>query len=355
MAGASSSSGSSFTSSSLGRRPTYGRSYVSPVDSTWTPTSVASTLSAPSIGNSPAPRSILRPLDLGPPGYKATMILYPDTVDERTVYLGPCEIFGSEHRRVMWQCSYQNEVLEHFLPSHIPSDIHPHTLHARHRQYHDPSELERFVYFPEPHRIRYTTDEGRCVHDQWVQVAYEFTSPEESLRFQGNLRGKTLVGFYDVDVVWTDVHRRLDAFGKVKGIGAIQRMKMWQDQCTNAYTLSVMANKTDRQYREYAVNLFDSEPRNKEERHKSLKLSVLGRRRSAPDQDYRHFLASWSLAHNADQAFQGVPFPPNQLELPPPQVLPGQAVELASPDWQQNREPEAGPEYSGPWTTDDRA
>lgn len=122
------------------------------------------------------------------------------------------------------------------------------------------------------------------MHDQWVQVAYEFTSPEESLRFQGNLRRKTLVGFYDVDVVWTDVHRRLDAFGKVKGIGAIQRMKMWQDQCTNAYTLSVMANKTDRQYREYAVNLFDSEPRNKEERHKSLKLSVLGRRRSAPDQ-----------------------------------------------------------------------
>ncbi|PNP58097.1 hypothetical protein THARTR1_02255 [Trichoderma harzianum] len=70
---ASSSSGSSFTSSSLGRPPTYSRSYVSPVDSTWTQTSEISTISATSTSESVVPAASLRPLDLGPPGYTATM------------------------------------------------------------------------------------------------------------------------------------------------------------------------------------------------------------------------------------------------------------------------------------------
>jgi hypothetical protein len=73
---ASSSSGSSFTSSSLGRPPTYSRSYISPVDSTWTPTSGVSTASAPSLGGSFVPHSGLRSLDIGPPGYQATMYVH---------------------------------------------------------------------------------------------------------------------------------------------------------------------------------------------------------------------------------------------------------------------------------------
>lgn len=70
-----SSSGSSFTSSSLGRPPTYGRTYVSPVDSTWTPTSGISTISAPTTEGSGIGTSVL---DLGPPGFQATMCDHPD-------------------------------------------------------------------------------------------------------------------------------------------------------------------------------------------------------------------------------------------------------------------------------------
>ncbi len=44
-------------------------------------------------------------------------ILFQDTPDERTVYLGPWEVVGSEQRRVLWQCSYQNELLEHYCMS----------------------------------------------------------------------------------------------------------------------------------------------------------------------------------------------------------------------------------------------
>ena len=40
--------------------------------------------------------------------------LFENTINERTVYLGPWEIVGSEQRRVLWQCSYQMERLEHF-------------------------------------------------------------------------------------------------------------------------------------------------------------------------------------------------------------------------------------------------
>ncbi|KAH7181596.1 Acetokinase family-domain-containing protein [Fusarium sp. MPI-SDFR-AT-0072] len=287
-----SSSGSSFTSSSLGRPPTYGRTYVSPVDSTWTPTSGISTISAPTTEGSGTGTSVL---DLGPPGFQATIILFQDTPDERVVYLGPWEVVGSEQRRVLWQGSYQNELLEHFLPSDTPSDIYPHTLHSRHRPYYDPSDMERYLTFQEPHRIRYTTDEGVCIHDQYVTIRYEFTTVESSIQFQGDLRRKDLVDFYDVDVVWTNVHGRTDGFGKVKGIGAIQRLKLWRDRYTTFHSLSVCANKTDGQYREYDIHSFDGELRGRDDRAKQLRLNASGRRHTSGDDQHSH--RRFSLPH----------------------------------------------------------
>ncbi|KAH7160193.1 Acetokinase family-domain-containing protein [Dactylonectria estremocensis] len=268
-----SSSGSSFTSSSLGRPPTYGRTYASPVDSTWTPTSGISTISAPTTEG----------------------ILFQDTPDERVVYLGPWEVVGSEQRRILWQGSYQNELLEHYLPSDIPSDIHPHTLHSRHRPYYDTADMERYLTFQEPHRIRYTTDEGVCIHDQYIKLRYEFTTVEGSIQFQGDVRRKDFVDFYDVDVVWTNVHGRTDSFGKVKGIGAIQRLKLWRDRYTTFHSISVCANKTDGQYREYEIHNFDGEVRGRDDRAKQLKLMVHGRRRSTTDEQHHH--RRFNLAH----------------------------------------------------------
>ncbi|KAG6006316.1 hypothetical protein E4U43_000457 [Claviceps pusilla] len=394
MAASSSSSGSSFTSSSLGRPPAYSRSYVSPVHASTTPTSGVSTLSAQTPGNSSAPQTCLRPLDLGPPGYQATITLFQDTPDERTVYLGPWEVVGSEQRRVLWQCSYHGELLEHYLPSDIPSETHPYTLHSRHRQYHDPSDMERYITFPESHRVRYITDEGVCIHDHYIQVKYEFTSVHGSTQFQGDLRRKDMIAFFDVDVLWSNVHGRTDSFGKVKGIAAIQRLKLWRDRYTTFHSLSVLANKTDGQFREYDVHVFDGQLRNRDEGAKQLRLNVNGRRGSGSDeppqqrrfsfargvrplvrssghaspgnsdssslshprahsqsqssidirylsirfssrQDYRRFLEIWVCAHSADRDFQGVPFPPNHVELPSPQMLPGRATVLESPDWQR--------------------
>lgn len=171
------------------------------------------------------------------------------------------------------------------VPSDIPSEIHPHTLHSRHRQYHDPSDMERYLTFPEPHRIRYTTDEGVCIHDQYIQVRYEFTSVEGSIQFQGDVRRRDMINYFDVDVVWTNVHGRTDGFGKVKGIGAIQRLKMWRDRYTTFHSISVLANKTDGQYREYDVHLFEGELRGRDDRAKQVRLNVRGRRGSAPDEN----------------------------------------------------------------------
>lgn len=69
---ASSSSSSSFAASSLGRHPNNAQPYVSPQDSTWTSTSGTSGLSALT-SQSSQPQSNLGALDLGPPGYEATM------------------------------------------------------------------------------------------------------------------------------------------------------------------------------------------------------------------------------------------------------------------------------------------
>ncbi|KFA76368.1 hypothetical protein S40288_07112, partial [Stachybotrys chartarum IBT 40288] len=359
------------------------------LQSTLALTSVPSILPGRRPRASPPPRPVAQsfrsprsdPSISDPPATKQqcerSSVLFPDTADEVTVYLGPWEVVGSEQRRVLWQCTYQNELLEHYLPSDIPNEIHPHTLHSRHRQYDDPADLERFVTFPELQRIRYTTDEGICIHDQYVVVRYEFTSVDSSVSFQGDLRRRDLVAFYDVDVVWTNIHGRTDSFGKVKGIGAIQRLKMWRDRYTTFHSISVLANKTDGMYREYDVHLFEGELRQREDRTNQIRLNVVGRRGSMPEEmpqrrfsfhhrrrprlrsadqsgqmgsdaspshplidirylaiqfthrqgvnyslGYRQFLDRWAYAHNTDRDFQGIPFPPNHVELESPQIQP---------------------------------
>ncbi len=73
----SGSSSSSFASSSLGYPPSYDHTYDTPNDSawtpndsTWTPSNHSALTANTSIAPAPTP---LRPLDLGPPGYQATM------------------------------------------------------------------------------------------------------------------------------------------------------------------------------------------------------------------------------------------------------------------------------------------
>ncbi|KAK5987636.1 hypothetical protein PT974_11768 [Cladobotryum mycophilum] len=257
------------------------------------------------------------------------------------------------------------------VPSDIPPDIHPHTLHSRHRQFHDPSDMERYVTFNECHRVRYTTDEGICIHDDFIPVRYEFTTVAASVQFQCDVRQKQLIGFYDVDVVWTDKQSRTDSFGKVKGIGAIQRLKLWRDNYTTFHSLSILANKTDQQYREYEVQVFDGELK-RDERQRQTRLNVNTRRGSAPDEhsqprvslaqrirprvrstgqanrtrpdlgssprtaniDIRHlhfqftykegyqqFLADWIRAHSSDRSYHNIPFPSNHSDSSQPGTL----------------------------------
>ncbi|OAA53756.1 hypothetical protein SPI_09201 [Niveomyces insectorum RCEF 264] len=276
---ASGSSSSSYAASSLGYPPSSAYTYTSTNASVRTPSSsAASAVSAVTSNSSAPPPTPLRPLDLGPPGYQATIILFERTPNEATVYLGPWEIVNTEPRRIRWQCSYQGEVLEHFLPSNNPADIFPHTLHARHRPYGEPSDMELYLTFLEPHRIRYVTSDNTLVHDDHVEVKYEFTTTEGSHRFQSDLRGQDLVDHFDLDVLWSDRDSRTDSFGSVRGIGSIQRLKMWRDRYTTYHYLTFYANRTDRRYREYLVYAFDTEIKNRDDSHRRLRINARERR-----------------------------------------------------------------------------
>lgn len=46
--------------------------------------------------------------------------LYNQGPNETTVFLGPWEVVNTEPRRVVWQCSYAGEVLEHFCKFPFP-------------------------------------------------------------------------------------------------------------------------------------------------------------------------------------------------------------------------------------------
>lgn len=174
------------------------------------------------------------------------------------------------------------------MPS-SPSETIPYTLHARHRQFSDPFELEQFVTFRTRQHIRYTNADGEVLLDQAIEVKYEFTSTESSFRFQGDLRRKDLIDCFDVDVVWTDTHGRTDSFGSVKGIGTVQRLKLWADQYSSAHSLTVFANRVDRdrRYKEYFVEHFEGEVKSRDDRRRTLRLAVRGRRGSAPESTSR--------------------------------------------------------------------
>lgn len=161
------------------------------------------------------------------------------------------------------------------VPSNEPSDLHPHTLHNRHRPYNEPADMERYLTFREPHRIRYINDEGVCIHDEFINVKYEFSSVESSMQFQEDLRRKDLVDFYDTDVVWTSIHGRTDSFGNVRGVATLQRLKLWRDRLTGLYSLSIYQNKVDRQYRDYILEDFQPGIRYIDDRAKELRLEAL--------------------------------------------------------------------------------
>ncbi|KAK9770714.1 hypothetical protein AB5N19_00277 [Seiridium cardinale] len=378
MAAAASSSSSSsrsyssrsYASSSYSQLPAYAQHLTAPVDSNWTPNSAVSDLT----DEYSTPQGQLRPLDLGPPGFQATIILFEGTADEKAVYLGPWEVVGTEHRRVLWQCSYQLERLEHFLPTASPAETFPHTLHSRHRQFHDPCALEQHITFRERHRIRYTNEDGNVIHDQPIEVKYEFTTIESALAFQGDLRRKDLVDSFDVDVVWTDSQGRTDAFGNVKGIGTVQRLKLWSDRHNMSHSLTVFANRSERRYKEFQVDQFEGEVRGRDDRRRTLRLNVRGRRGSAPEssrrislssfrsrrgsssssapnqtsldirylgiqfsrsEDYRRFLDTWLVAHSSDSEYHGIAYPADVFELPSPQIAASTSYEVSSQSlWQ---------------------
>ncbi|RSL53524.1 hypothetical protein CEP51_014875 [Fusarium floridanum] len=155
------------------------------------------------------------------PGFQAKITLFEDTPEELAINLGPWEVQESDSRRVIWQGSNQGEVLEHYFPSDKPSYLHTYTLHTRHRPHVEPADPQRYITFLEPHRIRYINDEGVCIHDEFINVKYEFPSVESSFQFYADIRRKDHVEFYDTDVVWTNNHDRTDSFGNVKGVATL--------------------------------------------------------------------------------------------------------------------------------------
>jgi hypothetical protein len=172
------------------------------------------------------------------------------------------------------------------VPSDVPSQTFPYTLHAQHRRFGDPREMELYVTFREPHRIRYTREDG-VVHDDYIEVKYEFTTLEGSVQFQGDLRRKDLVDWFDVDVVWSDSQRRTDTYGNVRGLGTIQRMKIWRDRYSTFHFLTFYANHRGR-WKEYLIHDFEEELRNRDDRHRRLQISTRSRRGSAPDSSSTH-------------------------------------------------------------------
>lgn len=139
--------------------------------------------------------------------------------------------------------------------------------------------MELYLSFQEPHRIRYATREG-TVHDEYIEVKYEFTTIEGSMQLQSDLRHRDLIDWFDVDVVWSDTHRRTDSYGSVRGLGTIQRIKLWRDRYSTFHYLTFYANHR-RLWKEYLLDDFDRDLRQRDDRHKRVQLGARGNRRGS--------------------------------------------------------------------------
>ena len=139
--------------------------------------------------------------------------------------------------------------------------------------------MELYLTFLEPHRVRYMTTDG-IVHDEYIEVKYEFTTIEGSIQLQSDIRTRDLVDWFDVDVVWSDTQRRTDSYGNIRGLGTIQRVKLWRDRYSTFHYLTFHANQ-QRRWKEYLLDDFDLELRQREDRHRRVQLGVRGARRGS--------------------------------------------------------------------------
>jgi hypothetical protein len=139
--------------------------------------------------------------------------------------------------------------------------------------------MELYLSFQEPHRIRYATTDG-IVHDEYIEVKYEFTTIEGSIQLQSDIRRRDLIDWFDVDVVWSDTHRRTDSYGNVRGLGTIQRIKLWRDRYSTFHYLTFYANHR-RRWKEYLLDDFDRDLRQRDDRHKRVQLGARGARRGS--------------------------------------------------------------------------
>ncbi len=153
--------------------------------------------------------------------------------------------------------------------------------------------MELYLTFREPHRLRYSTVEG-VLHDDYVEVQYEFTTVETSMQFQGDIRGRDLVDWYDIDVIWSDSHRRTDSYGNVRGLGTIQRMKLWRDRYSSFHYLTFFANHR-RRWKEYLLFDLERDFRQRDDRHRRIQLNARGARRGSGSES--------THSHNRDRRF----------------------------------------------------
>jgi hypothetical protein len=125
------------------------------------------------------------------------------------------------------------------------------------------------------------------VHDEHIEVKYEFATIEGSIQLQSDVKQRDLIDWFDVDVIWSDIHRRTDTYGGIRGLGTIQRMKLWQDMYSGSHYLTFYANHR-RRWREYLLDDFDSSMRQRDDRHRRVQLGARGWRDKASESNHSH-------------------------------------------------------------------
>lgn len=102
---------------------------------------------------------------------------------------------------------------------------------------------------------------------------------EPAIRFESALRRRVLVGVYDIDIIWSNLHKRTTGHGQLRGLAMIQKMKPWRGQYwPKHYSLSFCANNLDGNHREFNLRQFEKVMQIADKEPLVARVSVIGRR-----------------------------------------------------------------------------
>ncbi|KIW00743.1 uncharacterized protein PV09_07727 [Verruconis gallopava] len=182
------------------------------------------------------------------PSQTARMTLNAGVRQEVDIYLQSwrCIKLVDNSRLVHWDSIYNSQKVVHTVPRESIPGIQ-HSIHAR-------REFEVF-FSGNPHHVVHYENDRPDFEDDFLP-SYRFLTEDFGIQFMSDLRDKTLLVYFETDVIWSDRHPHKEK-GHDRGMARNVCILLWQDkEWPYRHSISFPANSISVHQVEYPVLRF---------------------------------------------------------------------------------------------------